>query len=166
MFASQSSYGRILRRLLLTAIALLAMAAPATAAKPHKGARYVGFEGSETQLDDTVVSAKVRVSGSGRRFRRGSYVNLTACDKARKVSLARTAISRSGRFSKSKRHGRFRYRLRGRFVMRDYARVSYSGSRSRRCASGRVKVPLYEKGVPPFKGCRSQRAHNEVKDTH
>lgn len=31
----------------ILAVAVLAAAWPATAAKPHKGARYVGFEGSE-----------------------------------------------------------------------------------------------------------------------
>jgi hypothetical protein len=49
----------------------------ASAARPHKNARYFGFEGSETSIGYTDQTAKARVSGSGRRFRRGSYVDLT-----------------------------------------------------------------------------------------
>jgi len=49
--ASGSVVGSSLRKALPTvailAVAVLAAAWPATAAKPHKGARYVGFEGSE-----------------------------------------------------------------------------------------------------------------------
>jgi hypothetical protein len=156
---------------LLTCLGLLAASAltaawPAAAAKPHKGARYFGFEGSQTDMNLTQVSGKVRVSGSGRRFRRGSYVNLS-CGRddllVRKLSLAGTRIRRNGKFSKVKRRGRVRYRLSGRFVLRDYARVSYS-ARSGRCRSRRRKVALYEKGVPPFKSCRSQRAKTDLRN--
>jgi len=83
----------------------------------------------------TSVSAKVRVSRSGRRFKRGSYVDLTFfCSRdrdgefSRRVRLAGLRIRSSGRFSKAKRHGGVRYRLSGRFVMRDYARARYRAS--------------------------------------
>ena len=159
--------------LLLTGLlALLAAASPASAAKPHKNARYYGFEGSETDMNLTETSAKVRVSGSGRRFRRGSYVNLTCGrdDKlVRKLSLTGTRIRRNGKFSKVRRRGRVRYRLRGGFVRRDYAKITYSASKPSglrgRCKGTRHKVALYEKGVPPYKGCRSQRAKNVVKNS-
>jgi hypothetical protein len=153
----------------------------ATAAKPHKGARYFGFEGSETVMGYTDQTAKARVSGSGRRFRRGSYVDLTFfCSRndpsyfIRRVRLAGVRISRGGRFSKVKRHGSVHYRLSGRFVMRNYARAYYRASstpehpRNRahpgRCKTGRTKVALYERGVPPFSGCRSQRAKTDLRN--
>jgi len=165
----------------ILAVAVLAAAWPATAAKPHKGARYVGFEGSERDMNLTPVSAKVRVSRSGRRFRRGSYVDLTFfCSRdrdgefSRRVRLAGVRIGSSGRFQKIKRHGAVRYRLSGRFVMRDYARAHYRASspperpRDRvnpgRCRRGRTKVALYEKGVPPFSGCRSQPAKADLRN--
>src|SRR3954454_539044 len=147
--------------------ALLATASVAPAAKPHKGARYFGFEGRETDMNLTETSAAVRVSRSGRAFRRGSYVNLTCTNETRirKLSLAGTRIRRNGKFSKIKRRGRIRYRLSGRFVMRNYAKVRYSARRLGRCRSGRSTVTLYEKGLPPFKSCRSQRAKNDVKNS-
>jgi hypothetical protein len=170
--------------------AVLAAAWPASGARPHQGARYLGFEGSETRVDNLLeVTARVRVSASGRRFRGGSYVRLW-CGRddapVRKLSLAGTHISRNGRFSKTNvagthisRNGRFsktngngrgrvRYRLRGRFVLRDYARVTYSASKprrsGRRCRSGRRKVALYENGEPPFRSCRSQRAKDDLRN--
>jgi hypothetical protein len=161
-----------LRPALVIAVAILVAASPASAAKPHKGARYYGFEGSETSMILSDVSAKVRVSGSGRAFRRGSYVNLTCGrdDKlVRKLSLTGTRIRRNGKFSKVKRGGRVRYRLRGRFVRRDYAKITYSASKPSglrgRCKGARHKVALYEKGVPPYKSCRSQRAKNDLKNS-
>jgi hypothetical protein len=42
------------------------------AATPHKGARYVGFEGSETKMTLRDTRAEVRVSRSGSRLGRGS----------------------------------------------------------------------------------------------
>src|SRR3954468_15221157 len=101
--------------LVLTAV--LAAASVAAAAHPHRSARYVGFEGSETHMVLTEVSAKVRVSGSGRSFRRGSYVTVSCGrdDKlVGKVPLARVRIRRNGKFAKAKRHGRVRYKLSGR----------------------------------------------------
>ncbi len=159
------------KALLLTVVALLAMAAPAFAAHPHRSARYVGFEGSETKMVLTEVSAKLRVSGGkGRRFRRGSYVKLSCGrdDKlVRKLSLANTRIRRNGTFAKSKRRGRIRYKLLGRFVRRNYAKVTYSASKPSglrgRCKGKRRKVVLYEKGFPPYTGCRSQHAKNDLK---
>jgi len=123
----------------------------------------------------TDQTAGARVSGSGRRFRRGSYVDLTFfCSRnriqpfRRRVQLGGVRISSSGRLFQAKRHGSVRYRLSGRFVMRDYARAYYRASsppeepRNRahpgRCKTPRIKVALYERGVPPFSGCRSRRA--------
>ncbi|HEY1360384.1 MAG TPA: hypothetical protein VGF21_18930 [Thermoleophilaceae bacterium] len=146
---------------------LFAAVSAAPAAKPHKNARYTGFEGSETDMNLAEPTARLRVSRSGRSFRRGSYVELSCRDDRviRKVSLAGTRIRRSGKFSKSRRRGRIRYRLSGRFVLRDYARIRYTARRVGGCRSGRSKVALYEKGVPPFKSCRSQKAKNDVKNS-
>ena len=152
--------------------AVLASAWPASGARPHQGARYLGFEGSETSVDNLIeVTARVRVSAGGRSFRRGSYIRLL-CGRddapVRKLSLAGTRISRNGTFSKTKRRSRVRYRLRGRFVLGDYARVTYSASKprrsGRRCRSGRREVALYENGDPPFRSCRSQRAKDDVRN--
>jgi hypothetical protein len=151
---------RIAVKLLVLAFVLVA-ATPANAARPHKGARYVGFEGSETVMELTSVRATVRVSRSGRSFRRGSRVTLSC---AGRVSLAGTRIRRGGRFSKVKRRGRRRYRIKGRFVLRTYARMSYTARRGR-CRARRRKVALYERGIPPFRSCRSQRAKGDVRNS-
>jgi hypothetical protein len=66
----------------------LATASSASAARPHKNARYVGFEGSERVMELTQVTARVRMSASGRRFRRGSGVTVTCGNSERRVSLA------------------------------------------------------------------------------
>jgi hypothetical protein len=150
---------RIIVKLLVIALAL-ATASSASAARPHKNARYIGFEGSETVMDLTQVDAQVRVSRSGRSFRRGSRVRLSC---AGRISLAGTRIRRTGSFSKSKRRGRRRYRLRGRFVLRDYARISYT-ARSRGCRARRRKLALYERGIPPFRSCRTQRAKTDLRN--
>ena len=153
---------RIAVKLIVVALAL-ATASSASAARPHKNARYVGFEGSERVMELTQVTARVRTSASGRRFRRGSGVTVSCGNSERRVSLAGTRIRRSGRFSKVRRRGRLRYRLSGRFVLRNYATLRYS-TRGRRCRTRRRKVALYERGVPPFRSCRSQRAKNDVRN--
>ncbi len=147
--------------------AFLAAAGSASAAKPHGGARYLGFEGSETAPTVRQLSANVRVSAQGGKFLAGSYVRVAlGCGRATKVSLAGTSI-RGGRFAKAKRAGAIRYLLRGRFVTRGYATIRYSASSPRtayapaRCQSGARTAALYEKGEPPFTGCRSQRAQTD-----
>jgi hypothetical protein len=151
---------RIAVKLVVVVLALVT-ASSASAARPHKNARYVGFEGSETVMELTQVSARARTTRSGRRFRGGSYVD-PECGP--RIRLRGVRIRRSGRFSKFRRRGRFRYRLRGRFVRRNYARVSYTARRGR-CRARRRRVALYERGRPPFSSCRSQRAKTDVRNS-
>jgi hypothetical protein len=73
-------------------------------------------------------------------------------------------VGRDGRFAATGRVGRVgRYRLHGRFVTRDLARVVFI---ERHVRSGRLvcrsSMKLYRNGVPPFSGCRSQRAHTDL----
>ena len=150
--------------------AVLAAAGPAAAAKPHGGARYLGFEGSETAPTVRQVSAKARVSTDGGEFMARSYVRVAlGCGRATRVPMTDTPIRR-GRFAKVKRAGTIRYRLRGHFVTRAYATISYSASSpprasaSARCQSGARTGALYERGEPPFTGCRSQRAQTDFQN--
>jgi len=84
-------------------------------------------------------------------------------------------VGRDGRFAATGRGGQVltpgprvgpvgrRYRLQGRFVTRDVARIVFT---ERRIRSGRLvcrsSMKLYRNGVPPFSGCRSQRAHTDL----
>ena len=63
--------------------AVLAAVGPAAAAKPHGGARYLGFEGSESVPTVRQVSAKARVSADGGEFIPTSYVRVAARLRAR-----------------------------------------------------------------------------------
>jgi hypothetical protein len=151
-------------------VAFLAAAGGASAAKPNGGARYLGFEGSETATTARPVSAKVRASATGGELVGGSYVRVAlGCGRARRVSLADTSIRR-GSFAKVKRHGPIRYQLRGRFVTRAYASLRYSASSptrasaSARCQSGARTGALYQRGEPPFTGCRSQPAQTDFQN--
>jgi len=150
--------------------ALLSAAGPAAAAKPHGGARYLGFEGSETAPTVRQVSANVRVAAGAGELMAGSYVRVAlGCGRATRVPLAGTSIRR-GRFARVKRAGTIRYGLRGHFVTRAYATIRYSASSppraaaSARCQSGARAGALYEKGEPPFTGCRSQRAQTDFQN--
>ena len=69
--------------------------------------------------------------------------------------LAATKLTRRGRFSRNGRVAGHRYRIRGRFLSRGYARITYSLSR---CRKPRFPVTLYLDGEPSFAGRRRQRA--------
>lgn len=161
----------------------VSFAAPGFAAPPVGGGHYYGFQGSETRMGDLAdVDAEAWVARGGRRFapgRGGSYVELSFDCRADRHGFVQTRVKLASR-SRSvriRREGRFvsaggdnglRYRLRGRFVTADYARLVYSArmpprrpvnrSRPGMCRSGRSHVVLYRDGEPPFSGCRTQRA--------
>jgi hypothetical protein len=148
----------------------LAAPAGAAAAKPSGAVRYLGFEGSETAPTVRPVSAEVRVNADRGELIGGSYVTIdVGCGRARKIALAGTSVHR-GSFAKTKRRGAIRYRLRGRFVTRAYASFRYSASSpararaSARCQSAARTGALYQRGEPPFTGCRSQRAQTDVQN--
>jgi hypothetical protein len=143
--------------------------AAATAAKPTRAGHYYGFQADESSASTFLdVSAELRVSYSGRRLEPGSYVHLTAeCPGSRisrdvKVSLGRAVrISRRGRFTAAGTARRLRYRLEGRFLNSQYARITYTlrpRHRRRPCQAPRYPVALYLDGERPFSGCRSQKA--------
>jgi hypothetical protein len=75
----------------------------------------------------------------------------------------RLRVAQNGRFATKERRNsyryRARYRLRGRFVSAEFARIVYTERRLRsRRVVCRSAMKLYRNGVPPFSGCRSQRA--------
>jgi hypothetical protein len=154
-------------------LAVLAGAcSPAVAAKPIRFGHYYGFQASESSPGGpTAVVGELRISSSGRRFEPRSYVELRADCPGRgarlTVNLARrrgrpVGISRMGRFSAAGSVGRLRYRLRGRFPGRQYARIRYTvarrGRNVRGCRVPRYPVTMYLDGERPFSGCRSQKA--------
>jgi hypothetical protein len=150
-----------LRALALALAVSAVLCSTAAAATPAGGGHYYGFEADEARpfsfLD---VDAELRVADSGRRIARGSYLALAGdCRGSRSyghtVCLARVAIDRRGRFSLAGSAKGVRYRVRGRFLNRGYARITY---RLSRCKVSRFPVALYLNGEPPFSGCRRQRA--------
>jgi hypothetical protein len=151
--------------LVLTTAGFLIAAAGASAAKPHGGAHYLGFEGSETQDIVTQSGADLYVSASGSKFTGMSYVRIGAeCGRGRYLWLGGTRIH-GGRFAKTEREGPFRTRLRGHFVARGYATFRYSATRTSRGCESRVRTGvLYENGEPPFSGCSSQPAKTVVQN--
>lgn len=142
--------------------ALTVVCAPAGAARPAAGGHYYGFEANEARPFSVLrVDAELRVTGDRRRLHRGSYVRLAGDCRGRRrdvgfrVRLGGVALNRRGRFTRAGARGRVRYRLYGRFVSTDYARVTYVLGR---CKVSRIPVALYLDGKPPFSSCRRQRA--------
>ena len=140
--------------------ALLVLCSPAVAARPAAGGHYYGFEADEARPFSVLgVDAELRVAGNRGRLARGSHLEYRVeCPGAvagGDFRLGGTRLTRSGRFSRAGRVAGHRYRIRGRFLGRDYARIRYSLSR---CKSSRFPVTLYLDGEPPFSGCRRQRA--------
>jgi hypothetical protein len=162
-----------LASVLLVCLAVLAFAGPAMAAGPKPGAHYFGFPGQAIANDGFVdVTGDLRVSRSGLRIAPARLA--FSCGRSEspfQVRLSGPAgwrapvrVGRDGSFAATGRVGRLgRYRLHGRFVTRDFARVVYT---ERRVRSGRLvcrsRMKLYRNGVPPFSGCRSQRAHTDL----
>jgi hypothetical protein len=155
--------------LAITTVGFLMAAAGASAAEPHGGAHYLGFEGIETWALPARSSADLRVSPSGSKFTGASYVQIgNSCGFDRYLWLGGTRIH-DGRFAKTEREGPFRARLRGHFVTRGYATFRYSDTRPLRgCApapnGGLRKGALYENGEPPFTACRSQAAKTDLEN--
>lgn len=166
-------------------------AAPAGAAKPIKGAYYAGFDGRLRYFnfpnDFRDVSAELRVSRSGRRITGrgyGSYVSVAfECKRDKEGYFEGTIrmasprlrgprIRRDGSFRLVKRTGRLRYRLRGRFVSPDAAKLVYRASmpprepknpsNPGRCTVRRRPVALRRDAEAPFRGCRYQRARTLI----
>lgn len=154
-------------------LAVLAGAcSPAIAAKPTRFGHYLGFQAGESSPGGpTAVVGELRISSSGRRFEPGSYVALRAGCRGStvgiRVNLARrrggaVSISRPGRFSARGTVGRLRYRLRGGFPGRQYARIRYTvarrGRKARECRVSKYPIAMYLDGERPFSGCRSHKA--------
>ena len=107
---------RVVVRFAVLALAIagfLVATAPASAAKPHGGASYFGFEGSESSYSGhNGGDMSVLVSSSGRKFIGGkykylpeSYVDIVRpCGPYRRISLVGTRIH-GGRFAKTVREG-------------------------------------------------------------
>lgn len=155
-----------MNRIRLTGLALgtalslgaLPSVGPASAARPQPGA-YFGFPGDYARASfvDSVDVTKLRVSRSGRSF---APTTLRICQTGVRVSsrsgrAAAVPIRPDGRFAVGGSDGVYRYRVRGRFMAFNEARISVSG-RGRFCRRGRIV--LYRNGVPPFRGCASQPA--------
>ena len=158
-------------------------AAPAVADRPTPGARYYGFPASgHVRADDLLyLTARLRVSSSGRRI---AAVGLAlGCEhrtsrydfKSVRLKLSFSGrrgpkIRRDGSFALAGREDGRRYRLSGRFVTREYARLSFRARmllprpidrrRYKTCRpeEGSSPTALYRRGIPPFSGCRSQHA--------
>jgi hypothetical protein len=140
--------------------AMVVLCSPAAAARPAAGGHYYGFESDEARPFSVLgVDAELRVARSRDRLARGSYLEWqVACpgrDAGGKFRLRGTKLSRRGGFSGGGEIAGRRYRIRGRFISRGYARARYSLSGCRRPA---FPVALYLDGEPPFAGCRRQRA--------
>jgi hypothetical protein len=145
----------------------------AMAAVPTRDGHYYGFQSNERVIgggSTLGVSAELLVSHNARRLDAGSYVELSAdCPASRNYARvvvrpgrSRARISRSGRFSVAGVTRRFRYRLRGRFLRAEYARITYTarshGRSARPCDVPDYPVAAYLNGEPPFSGCRNQKA--------
>lgn len=139
------------------------------AVRPTPGAHYFGLTaaGQYQASGNADVWIKLRVSRSGRRLA-GATIQLDCGAYGSgdmKLSFRRkpgARIRRDGRFAVAGRTRMRRYRLSGRFVTAQYGRLRYSAQmrRPRRCQSveDEYLIALYREGVPPFSGCRSQRA--------
>lgn len=155
------------------ATSLSLAASPASAAKPKKGARYLAPEGGLVPSVDedfvTGTDVELRVSRSGRKLGRSSSVrlrcgrNYSEVVRLRRPHRKSLRIRRGGRFSLAKRKGRLRFRLRGRFVTRDYAKVVYKVRRGS-CRSRRHVVRAYRNGKPSAGNCRSQPGRKLAKN--
>jgi hypothetical protein len=152
-------------------VAGLLFAVPAWAERPAPSGKYVGFHAAAIEGPDEgflSVTGELRVSRSGRSvapttltfFCNEYEAAVRLSGKSGKRSAV--AIGRDGRFAAQGRRGAARYRLRGRFLTRGLARIGYA----ERLPSGRrgcrSTMKLYRNGVPPFSGCRSQRAATHV----
>lgn len=138
------------------AVCALLVAEPAMAVRPQPGS-FIGFPANFGAADfvDAVDVTSVRVSRSGRSF---SATTLATCGIRMRVSgrsgpAHAVPIRRDGRFAAVARDGPVRYRVRGRFLAGDHARITVA-RRAARCGG----IVLYRNGVPPFSGCRSQPA--------
>jgi hypothetical protein len=155
-------------------VAVLLSVAPALADQPAPGGHYFGFParaGTHPVLADGTVF--LRVSRDGRRLA-AAKLQLRACRRGGELVDAEelrlsfrgnpdARIQRDGSFKVAHRHGRIRFRLAGRFITSQEARLFYRASERRRltvCRSGEGESPaaLYRDGQPPFSGCRTQRA--------
>jgi hypothetical protein len=147
-----------------------ATAGPASAARPAGGSKFYGFEPPDRAVTKFAPkSAQLRVARGGRRLARSrSYVKVQFAGRcgARnfRVRLGRRVrIRRSGAFSARDARGARRSSIRGRFLTRGHARVSYRAraprpGRGRRPCRASGRVELYRNGKPPFSSCRTQRA--------
>ena len=148
--------GKTLAVAAVISLGILAVGAPAEAARPMPGS-FVGFPGNSAH--DEVVSGvdvtRLRVARSRRSF---APTTLAACAARIRLSgpirrASAVPIRRDGRFAAVGRDGSDRYRVRGRFIAREEARITVT-RRSRLCG----RIVLYRNGVPPFSGCAAQPA--------
>jgi hypothetical protein len=154
--------------LIAVSLAVLLFAAPAFAGRPAPGSHYFGFpSGANVEAGFVDVRGELRVSQSAGRVAPAT-LHFDCRDGTASARLSgpaghRLRIAHDGRFATEERRNpsryRARYRLRGRFATPDFARIVYTerGLRSRRLLC-RSSMKLYRDGVPPFSGCRSQRA--------
>jgi hypothetical protein len=158
-----------MRLLVLIGVVVMASSGSAAAAPP----RFLGFEGSEFDAVDLVAaSAELRGARSGGGFTRGAVLTLAVrCARIPEIRLAlapprgrRVRVGRDGHFSLARKRAGARLRLRGRFISAGYVRLVYEARRGRCVTSARVA--LYRAGVPPFSGCRSQRAERVLRAPH
>ncbi|HET8821959.1 MAG TPA: hypothetical protein VFM57_10470 [Thermoleophilaceae bacterium] len=150
---------RLLAALAVAAVACLGAlpaAEPAEAARPGPGS-FFGFPGTYARAEvvSSVDVTTLRVARSRRSF---PATTLAVCATRMRVAgsagrAAAVPIRRDGRFAAVGRDGPARYRVRGRFIARDEARIRVT-RRSRLCG----RIVLYRNGVPPFRGCAAQPA--------
>lgn len=144
--------------------AALAAVAPASAERPVGGARYVDT--------DYAFWAELRVSKSGHSFSpRGSRVWNTSDWQCQGLDFhlgsrgRPVAIGRGGRFRFTRREGKFVLRLRGRFLTRNRAAVTFryrreAGRRSQRRCDDSGANRLYPERVRALRigSCRTHHA--------
>jgi hypothetical protein len=158
-------------------LAALLFAGLALAVRPVSRAHYFGFpSGASVEAGFVDVTGELRVPQSGGHVapaklafscRNGRDVRVRLSGSAGRRSPVR--VGRDGRFVAVGSGGETlglvrprsvaRYRLQGRFLTRESARIIYT---ERRVRSHRLvcrsSMTLYREGVPPFSGCGSQRA--------
>lgn len=144
-----------------------ATAGPASGARPAGGSKFYGFQTSAPADELVDKTAELRVSRDGRHLAR-SYVRVVFDGRCNSRDFRarlgrRVRIRRNGTFTAKGGRGARRFSIRGRFVSRDHARVSYRASgprrgRARRSCRMSRRVELYRNGEPPFSSCRTQRA--------
>lgn len=155
-------------------MAAVVLVAPAVAG-PARGGHYFGLVGELAEGPGegyAEATADLRVSRSGRRIAPATLAFYCAPGEDNRVEVRLSGpagrgspvrIGDDGRFGAAGRRGATRYRLVGRFLTRDLGRVTYTVRRSR---SGRLvcraSMKLYRNGLPPFSGCRSQRAFTHL----